>query len=313
MRHSKAEIVKDLKREWGKCGNLWADASDPWIDPETALEITQAHFNRHAKKMPDGSVKIPNRVPYPGKKNILVQIRDRLDAVPPQTGTPQGPAESEDDGEGIDLSFRIGFNNKTGFRLKAYDSDDNLVQEVKLPDPQEDSNYVIVEMDGKEYFPLNGDMQNLTLCSKYMEENLPKPTLPKPPTNSKLGDGTVMPTLPAKRKLPTMESDSDNEASPVTEAESNSKLEYGLDGWTLPRLFQIKQGQDNFGLFYQGKEVELEGNTKFYVKEDERPEYKGEFLVYPMDENSMILPRFVSKLLKKKGSEHPSSISPPGP
>lgn len=61
-------------------------------------------------------------------------------------------------------------------------------------------------------------------------------------------------------------------------------------------------------MFYQGKEVELEAGVKFYIKEDERMEYKGEFLVYPADENSIIHPRFVSKLLKKRGSEHPSSI-----
>ena len=87
LRHSKAEIVEDLKKEWGKIGSLWLDESDPWIEPDGALQLTHAHFKRHAVKMPDGSLKIPTRVPHPGKKNILMQIRE-ISGEGMNSGTP---------------------------------------------------------------------------------------------------------------------------------------------------------------------------------------------------------------------------------
>ena len=222
LRHSKAEIVEDLKKEWGKIGSLWLDESDPWIEPDGALQLTHAHFKRHAVKMPDGSLKIPTRVPHPGKKNILMQIRE-ISGEGMNSGTPApAPQEESIDGEKLEVTYRIGCF-KDGFRLRALDSSENVLNEVALPPPVDGRSYMIIDFDGEEYFPQEGNMLNLMLCSKYMADNLPKPVLPKKSATTTAGNlGHPPPTLPPK-KLPTMDSDSDVEGS-AAEAETSPKF-----------------------------------------------------------------------------------------
>ena len=81
------------------------------------------------------------------------------------------------------------------------------------------------------------------------------------------------------------------------------------DGWTQPILFVVneKDGNKDLGIFFQGMEAELEPGNFFEIKPDMRPEYAGEFLLYPMTPNTALSPRFVSKILKKKGAPYSGS------
>lgn len=223
LRHSKAAIIEDLKKEWGKIGSLWLDESDPWIEPDGALALVHAHFKRHAIKMPDGSLKIPTRVPHPGKKNILMHIRELTDESGMDSGIPAPTVPEESiDGEKCEVTYRI-VSFKDGFKMRAVDSSENVLNEVALPPPTDGRSYTIIEFDGEEYFPQEGNMLNLMLCSQYMADHLPKPVLPKKSTTPALGNsGHPPPTLPPK-KLPTMDSDSDVEGS-AAEAETSPKF-----------------------------------------------------------------------------------------
>ena len=173
-------------------------------------------------------MQIPTRVPYPGKKAILEQIMGKVgggEVWAPARGTASPHKKQDEDsnnGDEIEVQYRIGFF-KDGFRLKAIDQSDNVLQEALLPPLAEGLNYMIIESDGQQYFPMGGDMSKFTLCSQYLSDNLPKPVLPKT-TSMKpgsLGD-PPSPKLPSQ-KLPTMDSDSDTD--PVAEAESSPKMD----------------------------------------------------------------------------------------
>eukprot|EP00435_Cladocopium_sp_Y103_P021386 s911_g5.t1 len=334
MRHGKENIQMELAAEWRKMGKLWApEYNDPWVGPETALKLARDHFRRHCTKKRDGTLVAPKSVPHPGKRSVLTWIRDSIDGedvdvpgtprsikserrpTPKAPPRPKQPKEEEfndfeDSGSAsvasMETSHSIIFSNKS-FRLVSMDPDGKRLMEAVLPDPDE-ANYSIVEIDNEQFFNRGGKMGDLVPCAKYLAEHgknlVPPRRLPKkvpPISDGPSGKPAVVPA-PPRGKLP--ESSHPSEKQQLPTMDDTSSEDEG-DGWTVPALYLIKDddGDKTFGIFFKGKEADLEPDTLFEIKPDERPEYKGEFLLYPLDSKSNLHPRFVSKILKKKGQE----------
>ena len=91
VRHKKDKIVSDLTKEWEKLGKPF-DAQNEWLNPEEAVDLCKAHFQKYAIKGPGGQLAMPPSVPYPGKGAIFKQALTQTQAAAPD----DAPAKEEE-------------------------------------------------------------------------------------------------------------------------------------------------------------------------------------------------------------------------
>ena len=166
--YDKVTVMNELTAEWRKLGSLWSkDSGDPWLEPEKAKELVDAHRNKFASKSGAWGKRVtPAHCPHPGKKMILKQIIALNDAeMAPELGG--GDYQEEGAESEMEVVYEIKCL-KREFHLFVFDAEGRTLDDVILPFP-ENGLYFITKVDGVPSFPHNGDTDNMIACEEYIQ------------------------------------------------------------------------------------------------------------------------------------------------